>query len=103
MLLINGVYYIHAYWDHHEDWKARMNQPYLVPDQVDSRIFTPRIAYADLVRVCPSLPEPDQLQNGWGIHPRRNLSEQQVDVLRAWWGRRGDGIGVLSLCAARGG
>jgi hypothetical protein len=85
---LNGEHYVHAFYDAHPDWKRRVSRPYLVSDELESCIFTPRIPYVDLVRACPALPAPETLQNGWGIHPRRNLTGQQVAMLRTWWDQK---------------
>jgi hypothetical protein len=75
--------YVHAWWDAHGDWRVRMGQPYLVSDMAHSCILTPRIAYDDLRVICPELLDGEELQNRWGVHSKRWLSEQTVATLWA--------------------
>lgn len=74
---IDNVTYVHAWWDDHPNWQHRSESPYLVADEVQSKVLESAIPYAQCVAECPALPSPEDLQAaGGGRHNPRRLREE---------------------------
>jgi hypothetical protein len=84
LVSIHGVTYVHAYWDHHADWRERLRAPYVVADTVESRVLQTPISYAQCAAECRSLPRPEHLQSPhvWR-HGARKLEDESVAYLIA--------------------
>ncbi len=73
--------YMHACWDHHQDWEHRINIPYVVGDPDDTQALRPGIPYPRVAAECGLVPA-DDLQNKYGIHPQRRIrSVESVECL----------------------
>jgi len=59
---LDGKPFIHAFWDHHADWRRRLNGPYLVADLTHSKILAQPPAYATCAAACAALPAVEQLR-----------------------------------------
>jgi hypothetical protein len=83
-VVLNGQLFVHSWWDSHEDWKHRLEAPYIVGGP-ESRALASPLPYVDIQRDSPSLPLPEKLRTKVGFmywHIPKHLSDNDLDYLR---------------------
>lgn len=89
-----GRDFVHAYYDGHGDWRTRrLDGPYIVADETESKMLAEPIPYVELADECPELPRPEHLRTT-GRQPRHNRRRvrgtveaylrERVDRAREW-------------------
>lgn len=83
VVTLGGRDYVHASYDGHGDWRTRrLDGPYLVADEVASRILDDPIPYVELAAACPELPPVEMLRTP-GRQPRHN--RRVLTPMAAWY------------------
>ncbi len=66
MLKWKGKHYVHAWHDHHVDWRRRAEAPFLVSDRALSLVARPGVPFELIRDVYPSMPHPAHSRYGRG-------------------------------------
>jgi hypothetical protein len=83
-ITLGGQRFVHSWWDPHDDWKRRLEGPYVVGGP-DSLVLVSPLPYAELYELRPSLPPPEMLRTKVGFmywHIPKRVSDQDLDYLR---------------------
>lgn len=83
-ITLGGELFVHSWWDVHEDWRHRLETPYVVGGS-ESRVLDPPLAYAEIYEQRPSLPPTEKLRTKVGFmywHIPRRVSDDDLTYLR---------------------
>jgi hypothetical protein len=82
-VVLDEQLFIHSWWDSHEDWKHRLEGPYVVGGP-GSRVLGLPIPYVQIQHERPSLPRPGKLRTKVGFmywHIPKRLSDDDFNYL----------------------
>jgi hypothetical protein len=83
-VVLDGQLFVHSWWDSHEDWKHRLEAPYVVGGP-ESRVLVSPLPYVEVHEQSPSLPMPEKLRTKVGFmywHIPKRLSDDDLNYLR---------------------